>query len=220
MGRDRWARLARELFDERSFGDRVGPFGTGRFLAIPLLLAAVGFGVGWLVARASGNPDYIDVGWMLGAGVGIGYYFVAGVGTAAFWVRDRLVRQARRRRAAGPFESQWSETCAAAFRALGRPPSVVRLRSDTALSVTVTEDLWAVVDDRPRATIMEAWARLERCTGPTAHYEIPPGVARALEHLRQLQRLAVHHETAIPPEKARTFLHLCDLVTVSLEKPR
>jgi hypothetical protein len=130
------------------------------------------------------EPEYGE----FGACIGVGYFLVAGVGAAAYWVRDRLVRRATRRRAAGPFELHWSETSTAAYRALGRTLAVTRLRSDAALSVTRTEDLWAVVDDRPRATIMEASARLEHLSGAADQAELLPGVARAVEHLRQLQQ--------------------------------
>ena len=135
------------------------------------------------------------------------YWLAVTLGTAAFWLYDRRARAARLRDTSARFAKDWADSAAAAFRALGQaraedpPPEPPH---------GIGENLWHLVDDRPRAVIMEAFARLERRFTPTANPP-PTAAARAFASLHQLQQLAVLHEFDIPPRHAREFLHLCAL---------
>jgi uncharacterized membrane protein (DUF485 family) len=215
MSREHRANVVRRLFDERSFGDRPTPFGLDRLILAFSLLVVAGFGAAWLSAKITGNRSPTEIGLMVGVAVGLGYWLLVKVGTVIYWAYDKLERAVTRRREAGPFEASWQEASAAAFRALGRTPSAYATGSPVE---TVNKDLWSVVDDRPRAVVMEAFARLDSLTAAKGRHAVPTAVARAQESLGRLWHLAVHRESTLPPMKAREFLHLCELALDALDR--
>ena len=216
MTRDRRPGVLRRWFDERAFGYNWTPFGIDQMLVVGPLLGALGWAIGWLAATVAGSQQPGEIGAMVGGGILVTYWLAVTLGTLAFRLHDWRARAARMRDTRGPFEKTWSDLTAAAFRALGqaRPQELPAERKGG-----IGGDLWNLVDDRPRAVIMEAFARLERRFSGLAQPP-PTPAARAYTPLRQLRQLAVLHEFAIAPRKAREFLYLCALTDESLRGNR
>lgn len=191
----------RWLFDEQEIAYRATPFAIDWMLLVAPALVGLGFGAGWLGGRIFGSADPVDLGWVVGALVMAGYFLAVPICTAIFRLLDRAANKRRRQEAEGPFEAAWAEQSAAALSALG-----IGVRSQPGVR---TSDLWRLVEDRPRAVVMEAFARLDRDLGVRT---VPATVSRAYDALRRLQQLTVLREAELPPEKAREFLQLCDLL--------
>lgn len=213
MTRDRRPSVLRRVLDERTFGHTPTPFGIDRMLLTFPPLAAVGWAVGWLTAKFDGGAQPIEVGWLVAAALVVTYSLAVAFGTLAYRLYDWRSRAARMRESRGPFEQHWAVARTAAFHALGQTQHHERPARE------LDDALWQLVDDRPRAVIMEAFSRLERLYSAKAN---PPSTAanRAFTSLRDLRQLAVLHEFPIPPQKAREFLHLCDVATEALTNPR
>jgi hypothetical protein len=212
MTRNLRAKGFRAWFDERSLRYRPTPFAMDWLLLVLLVLGLLGWGLGWVAAVVSSRPELSEVGLFAGVALAVTYQLAVSVGTFGFWLYDRKARAVRRRVTSVQFEKDWADSAAAAFRVLGQ----TRVE-DPEPADGMNQDLWQLADDRPRAVIMEAFARLDRLFATSAN-PAPTAAARAYTSLRQLQQLAVLHEFEIPPRKAREFLYLSGATTTCISR--